>query len=316
MSKSMPIPYPQAPKVGAQILREVVPSLRRAGIALPVKSQILVACSGGADSVALAHLLAQYGRRVGSKISLLHINHHLRGHDSKHDERFVRELAKSLNVKFICHALTPAQAKKGESIEGFCRRERKKIFQAEATQKNALVFTAHHAEDLAETMLWRLFTGSSKTHGGGILIKDGPIVRPFLKISKTLLREYLTQVNQAHCEDATNEDVKFLRNSIRKKLLPEICALFPRAVERLGELAIAAQGLKTAENQDAIQDFFSMKAGALRGEHWREIKKTLEAKAPSVRLELPDGWSLTRPKLERMHRQELRERWVLDRKKL
>lgn len=209
--------------------------MRRIGFELPLTSHILCACSGGADSTALALLLARYGRRVGERITLVHVNHGWRGAESDADEAFTRKLAKRLGAEFVAHRLREKPAR-GDSWEAHARGLRKAIFRAESARHGgAPVFTAHSADDQAETRLWRLFTGAFAELGGGILPRHGVEVRPLLGIRREELRAFLREEKQAWREDASNADPRFLRVQMRQDLMPVIERLFPRAIDAINQ---------------------------------------------------------------------------------
>ncbi len=223
--------------MGGKLIRNVISAVRANALDLPLTSHILCACSGGADSVALAVLLARYGRRVGGaeQITLVHVNHGWRGKESDADEKFVRALAKRLRVGFRVHRLREKPSK-GDSWEAHARGLRKEIFALESKRRQkldgtpGLVFTAHQADDQAETRLWRFFTGATATLGAGILTRHGVEIRPLLGIRRAELVAFLAEERQTWREDLSNQDPRFLRARMRRDLMPVIETLFPGAV--------------------------------------------------------------------------------------
>ncbi len=236
--------YPKPGQVGGKLIRNVIAFMREQGVELPITSHILIAVSGGSDSLSLAHLLIRYGRRVVTKekIRLLHINHGWRGKESEKDFRFVKKFAEQWSVPFYGIKLQQ-QKIKNESLENLARKARKTVYFDFIKNKKIaeFVFTAHHLDDLAETVLWRIFTGKLKTHGGGILFKTGVEVRPLLTSCKKDLQKYLNEEKLLWREDATNHEGRFLRSKMRLRLMPEIEKLFPRATRYLLEQAFEAQ---------------------------------------------------------------------------
>lgn len=231
-------PYPKPKEMGGRLIRTLIQSLKRAEKAVPLTSHILCACSGGADSTALAVLLARYGRRVGSheSITLLHVNHGWRGKESDADEAFVRRLAKRLGVGVIVHRLTEKPGK-GDSWEAHARGLRKAVFREEsAAHGGAPVLTAHTADDQAETRLWRFLTGVYETHGEGILPVHEVEIRPLLGVRRAELREFLAEERQAWREDSSNADPRFLRARMRQDLMPVVERLFPRAIQAISTI--------------------------------------------------------------------------------
>ncbi|MGE0615876.1 MAG: tRNA lysidine(34) synthetase TilS [Bacteriovoracia bacterium] len=304
--------YPKPKETGGRLIRQVISGLRVAEAPLPISSHILCAVSGGLDSIALAHLLAKYGRRVGGQIAILHINHHWRGEQSNADARFVEAFARDRELEFLRFDLSPPQARPGQSLEDLARQGRKQIFEQVARERpGALVFTAHHADDVAETMVWRLFTGAADTHGGGILRRHGHEVRPLLEVRKAALEAFLREEDVEWREDTSNQNTRFLRNQVRHELMPVIERIFPRAVERLVEAALKAQGprleanhsTKSADSLDPlIQAVFSAQTNVigqrLKRAHIENIGRIQERadESHSVEITLPGGWTLNRTK--------------------
>lgn len=230
--------YPVPKEQGGRLARGLVKRLREIGVELPLASHILCACSGGADSVALAILLARYGRRVGApaNISLLHVNHGWRGAESDADERFVQRLGTKLGVGVITHRLKEKPAA-GDSWEAHARHFRKQIFQAESERlAGAIILTAHTADDQAETRIWRLFTGAFKELGQGILPRHRAEVRPLLGVRREELRVFLREEKQRWREDSSNSDPRFLRAKMRQELMPVLERLFPQAISSINAL--------------------------------------------------------------------------------
>ncbi len=285
--------YPKPGPTGGTLLRRVIGDLRRQGLVLPLDSHILIATSGGSDSIALAHLLIRYGRRIAAKerLTLLHINHGWRGEESDVDEELVTRYAQDWGVPLIAHRLKPSLKSKG-SLEDQARNARKTVFAQEAEKCDAVVITAHHAEDLAETLLWRLFTGAAKTHGGGIAYRDGCELRPLLQVRKRTLQAYLQEEEVSWREDKTNHQGRFLRSKMRQELLPVIEKLFPRAVEHLMQLALESQS-STELNvpMESLSALFGAAGLRVRRSHWQNLLK--KSPGESGEIFLPDGWRLT-----------------------
>lgn len=234
--------YPKPKDTGGKLVRLAIATLRQAGATLPLNSDILIAVSGGCDSVALAHLVTRYGRRIAGKgrVRWIHFNHGWRGKESDEDARFVAKLARKLGVPCRLERLA-LPPKKGVSWEAYAREARNAALAREAARTGATIFTAHHADDLAETVLWRLLTGGARTHAGGILLKHGETYRPFLKARKEHLRRYLKEEGILWREDRTNHEGRFLRSRMRKELMPVLLGIFPRAVEHLCDLGLMTQ---------------------------------------------------------------------------
>ena len=209
------------------MLDAVAAALDRLGVS---GATLGVAVSGGADSVFLLHALRAVHR---GRLVVLHVNHGLRGSASEEDEAFVRRLAGEL----------PCAVARGGPVEGnleqFCRRTRLRWF-AEWREAGLVdwVATGHTASDQAETVLLRLLRGTGPTGLRGVLerTKSG-LIRPLLGVSREAVREYLAGQGMAWREDASNEDPRFLRNRVRREVLPLLRELSPAVEGHLARLA-------------------------------------------------------------------------------
>jgi tRNA(Ile)-lysidine synthase len=318
--------YPRPGEVGGRLIRELISFHRlQKGPALPLTSHILIAVSGGIDSMALAQLLVKYGRRVGGRkqIRLIHINHRWRGAESDADESFVRQFARNSGVGFtVVRLKAPHGEATGESLEAKARNSRKKIFERLSQKYQAPVFTAHHADDLAETMIWRLLTGSAETHGGGIRFQHGAELRPLLRTRKETLRAFLEEEGIKWREDRTNHEGRFLRSKLRQEAMPALEGLFPRMVERLVEQALQAQRAIPFSGQQSGFDlsYLFQAAGLdLRRNHitfLKELERRVnEGDSKSGEWNLPEGWKLRWEGASKkdVKRPNKRQRWILER---
>ena len=305
--------YPKAGPVAGALIRKVLQFLKEQEFGLPISSDILVAVSGGADSMALAHLLVHFGRKIAprSQVGMLHINHGWRAHVSDQDALFVERHAKKWKVPFYGFELPPPQAHEN-SLEEKARTARSKIFEQSALDKKALILTAHQADDVAETLLWRLLTGAASTHGGGILFRKGAEIRPLLNVRKQTLIAYLQEVNQPWREDSTNQDARFLRARMRKTLLPEVERLFPKGIDHLVAASLRAQNKNQADDLDSAQSptiLFSAAGIKVRREHWQKVLQFTSDPSWQGELHLANGWKLKR----RLNSEQTAESWVLER---
>lgn len=203
-------------------------------------SLLLLAISGGADSVALAHLL----HREGFTLELLHCNFGLRGEESNRDETFVRTLAQKLNVLVhVKHFDTQTYATEARvSIQEAARELRYKWFavqlnEAETRYPNASPYlvTAHHANDNTETMLFNLFrgTGLKGLTGMEYYRNDLSLLRPLLNCSKDDLLHYLQDIGETFVEDSSNLSNDYTRNFLRNEVLPALQQVFPQVQDNL-----------------------------------------------------------------------------------
>lgn len=205
--------------------------------------RLLVALSGGADSVALLRVLLS----LGYTCEAAHCNFHLRGEESCRDERFVRTLCEDLGVPFhVVHFDTTAYA--GEhrvSIEMAARELRYRYFKDLAVQMGIrFVAVAHHRNDSVETFLLNLIRGTGINGLRGIRPKNEYIVRPLLSVSRKEILDYLAEIEQDYVTDSTNLQDEYTRNKIRLNVLPLMESINPSVQagiiatsERLSEIA-------------------------------------------------------------------------------
>ena len=315
--------YPKPGATGGRLIRNMISFLKTNPIPVPIASHILIATSGGSDSLALAHLMTHYGRRVAQKdqITILHINHGWRGKESDSDAEFVKSRGRAWGVPVKVHKVRPpGENEEGESWEEIARVRRQRIYDRYA-KKGALVFTAHQADDLAETLLWRLFTGQSATHGAGIQVRTDAEIRPFLRIRKAELQKYLKEEGESWREDATNHQGRFLRSRMRTELMKSLENLFPKAVEHLVDAALRVQ-----QNQESLgssglgktigPDLLFGAAGLKpRRAHWKMLNQLLRSEPKAAELHLPGGWRLKRERLKKQRQtapNACHERWILE----
>ncbi len=188
--------------------------------------RVLLAVSGGRDSVALCHLVA----RAGFPFAIAHCNFHLRPGDCDRDEEFVRSLADSYRVPcYVAQFDTNSYASDNHlSIEEAARNLRYAFFE-EVRQHNGydLIVTAHHRDDTIETFFINLLRGTGISGLCGIPARNGNVVRPMLPFGRDDINRYVSENNLAYVDDATNFQPLYLRNRIRLQLIPLLRQLSP-----------------------------------------------------------------------------------------
>ena len=204
-----------------------------------------VAVSGGADSVALLRLLLESREQLGVVLSIVHLNHKLRGKASDADEHFVATLAAKYGLEFHVAKVDVASIAKRQklNLEDAARRERQRFF-AELVQQDHVtcVAVAQTADDQAETVLAHILRGTGLAGLVGIHPISGPVIRPLLGVRREELRAYLRARKQTWREDRTNLDTARLRARIRRKLVPFLEKYFePVVVDHLARLAELAR---------------------------------------------------------------------------
>jgi tRNA(Ile)-lysidine synthase len=207
--------------------------------------RVAVAVSGGSDSVALLLLLEELREKLGIVLSVVHLNHQLRGRASDADEKFVAGLAAARGLAFhLERAKVGAEAKRTHTnIEEMARRFRYEFFERLVRERRVdRVAVAHTADDQAETVLAHILRGTGLAGLGGIHPAVNHAVRPLLDVRRAELRRYLKERKQPWREDVTNRDVTRLRARIRKTLLPLLEKKFqPAVVKHLSALAELAR---------------------------------------------------------------------------
>ena len=193
---------------------------------------VLVALSGGADSVALLRLLLQ----AGCECHAAHCNFHLRGEESMRDETFVRQLCLRLDVPLEIKDFNVAewQQEHGGSVEMACRELRYAWFEQERQRLGCgVIAVAHHADDQVETFFLNLMRGTGTRGLAGMQQLHGNIWRPLLNASRNDILHYLESIGQDYVTDSTNAENDYRRNRLRNIVLPVIRQQFPQASERI-----------------------------------------------------------------------------------
>lgn len=217
--------------------------------------KIVIAVSGGADSLALADLLNRSRQKFKLEICIAHFEHGLRGQNSIDDAIFVENFAKSLGVKFFCESgnVRKFSAENKISPETAARILRYEFLAKVRKNLNFDAITlAHHANDQAETVLLRLLRGSTSTGLAAMKFLTpspyGLLIRPLLRFKKSELENYCTKRGIVPRIDATNFETVATRNKIRLELLPALEKFNPAIVETL---------CRFAETSAAETDFFN-----------------------------------------------------------
>ncbi len=209
-----------------------------------------VGVSGGSDSMALLHFLAENADEYDIEVVAIHVDHGIR-ENSYEDADFVKQKAKEMGVRFYKIRIdAPKIAKdKGISIETAARDARYGVFSS-LIKKGVVdkIALAHHTKDQAETILMHIFRGSGVAGAKGMEpIRDNIYIRPFLTTSKEQILEYLNENHIENVEDYSNVDNSYNRNYVRNVLMPEIEKRWPNAVN-----AIAGFGQAVTEDDEYI----------------------------------------------------------------
>ena len=214
---------------------------------ITTEDKIIAGISGGADSVCLFCVLLELREKSGIEFIAVHINHGLRGADADTDEEFVRGLCDKYGIKLeVFHKdVVSIARKRKQSFEEAGRDVRREAFR-EVMQKygGTKIALAHHQNDNAETFLMNLARGTGLKGLTGIRPVNGVYIRPLLCMNRNEIEQFLQERGQTFCEDETNSDTKYTRNSLRHLVVPvleekvnaQAVRHMNETMEQLGEL--------------------------------------------------------------------------------
>ena len=213
------------------------------------KDLIVLAVSGGPDSVMMLDFFAKQARRLRLTLLIAHLNHKIRGKEADKDEAFVKKLGRLYGLETVTgKAYVPALAKRLKiSVEHAARKARYDFLTKLAIKRKfRLIATAHHADDHAETFLLNLMRGTEPKGLLGIPVKRTlhglgaakvSVIRPLLPVTRAEIMQYMKANNLSHRKDKSNDDEKYRRNWLRKTLIPLIEKKQPRFKAHLAELS-------------------------------------------------------------------------------
>ena len=241
---------------GSAVVTKVLKEIKKY---VPQGSFVVIACSGGADSVALTDAVRQLGGECGYKIAVMHVEHGLRGEEALRDAAFTEKFCAKRGLTFACRHIKAGEyaQTQGLSIEDAARRLRyRELWQYVDELGADFLLTAHHADDQAETVLMQLLRGSGTAGLGGMQVQSGRLVRPLLFVRRSEIEAYCEARGLDYCTDSTNSDLHYTRNRIRKELLPYLEQNFnPQLVTALGQTAQLVQADNDFANYHA-QEFY------------------------------------------------------------
>lgn len=248
-----------------KLRKGVLKTIRDRGL-ISRNDRVLVAVSGGPDSVALLHLL----KSLGFSLTAAHLNHMIRGSDADADEKYVAGLCGKLNVPLRTASVNvPAVAKELKlSMEDAARRVRYKFLEGAAVHAGAAkIAVGHTADDNVETVLMRLVTGTGARGLLGIPPRRGRIVRPLIDSWRSDVEAYCRKNRLRPRTDKSNSDTKYLRNRIRRKLIPALNSINPNARRSI---------LRTVEMLGADYDYLkTISTKALHGATIRSVEGSI-----------------------------------------
>ena len=181
--------------------------------------QIIIAVSGGKDSMTLLYSMCRIADRLNVKIKIVHLNHHLRD-NSNNDQILVDKFCNKLKIDFTVDHLDPDTKRKGESPEAWARDHRYASLERIRKETGAdWIFTAHHGNDQIETILFHLSQGTGISGFRGIHDNQGHILRPMLCFSRGDIDQYASEMNIPWVNDSSNFDESIPRNNLRHNVV-------------------------------------------------------------------------------------------------
>ena len=273
--------------------------------------RIICALSGGADSVAMAFAFYLLKDELEIQLEAAHFNHHLRGEESDRDEDFVRSFCDRYDIPLHVGSGEIKPGKKG--LEAAARDARYAFLR----NLPGKIATAHTADDNAETVLLHLIRGTGLKGLGGITPIHGNVIRPLLTVTRQDVEDFLEEWCLSHIEDSSNGTDAFLRNRIRRHVMPLLKEENPKIGENLSRMALrlrededclsaqasfdtlpSVESLKTmpsAIRSRVLADFL-VKSGVKEPEesHIAQAEALLYSEKPSAKASFPGGVTITR----------------------
>ena len=245
----------------------------------------LLAVSGGLDSVVMLDMMARIG---GLKLVIAHFDHQIRGAESARDAQFVRELAEKYDIKYhMAFGELGATASEDQA-----RQARYRFLRTVAHEIGGTICTAHHQDDIIETIALNLTRGTGWR--GLAVLGATDIFRPLVLFNKQQLRDYAQTAGLNWCEDSTNSSDRYLRNRLRQRLATQ---LSPDAKQLLLELYQTQTALKTAIATECQR--FYQPDGLYQRYFWIMIDQLTAQELLQSIIKRDFQLTLTRPQLER-----------------
>lgn len=202
--------------------------------------RIVIALSGGPDSVALLYSLSFIREKYSLELYSIHINHCIRGEEALRDENFSVSISKKFDIPCkVIKVDVPAKAKELKISEELAGRQvRYEEFNKYAEEVKATkIATAHHADDRTETIFMRIIRGTGSIGFAGILpVRENFYIRPLIDISKSEILNLLSAENLSFCEDKTNNTSDYFRNKVRNEIIPIIKTCNPNINKNIADM--------------------------------------------------------------------------------
>ncbi|MDQ0418270.1 tRNA(Ile)-lysidine synthase [Croceifilum oryzae] len=239
------------------MLTEVVDRVMQKELKIPEQASILVAVSGGPDSIALLHILESLSKEYRWRIGVIHVNHQLRGEESLLDEQYVTDVCTQLEVPCWTEAVDvkKAQREEGGNKQDIARALRYEVFAKVAKRESfGYVALGHHQDDQAETILMRLIRGTHSSGLTGIPIrrkwKEIELIRPLLSSSREMVDTFCKQHHLEPRIDQSNLVAEYTRNFLRLQIFPELEKINPKVKETIAQL-----GARVLEEEEVWKEW-------------------------------------------------------------
>jgi tRNA(Ile)-lysidine synthase len=232
-----------------KILESIVNNFFDTGI-IKDRDVLLVALSGGMDSMCLMDAFYKLQSEVNYKLMAIHVHHGIRGKEADRDLEFVKEYCNSMDIKLIEEKVDAVKyAKKNNlTIEEAARILRYDAFEknwkklsSKNSRGNVYILVAHHEKDQAETVIHNMLRGTGIKGLVGMKMQNGNILRPLLNIKKSEIEKYVDTYDVPYVNDSTNDDTKYTRNFIRKEILDKFDEINSAAITHIAELSKQAK---------------------------------------------------------------------------
>ena len=234
---------------------------------------VAVGLSGGADSMALFHLLCANKEKLGITVVALHVNHGLRA-ESDGEQFFITEYCKRLGVECVVYTadMNSREKPQGLSTEMWARQLRYSFFEDEAKKLAAKIATAHTLSDKCETVIFNLCRGTSLKGVCGIPAVRGNIIRPLINFTRSDVEKYCAENGIPYVTDKTNFSEEYNRNKIRIKVVPVLKQINEKSENLIGEFTREMEQIYTFLTQ--LSDTLYRNSISLNGFHIETIKKS------------------------------------------